>query len=45
VQDLGSPVHDLTLEFGYNPAGQIVTNTRSNDAHSFAPPTAQTWLL
>ncbi len=34
-QDLAGTAHDLTLTFGYNPAGQIVSNTRSNDAYSY----------
>ncbi|MEA3015887.1 MAG: hypothetical protein QOI38_609, partial [Sphingomonadales bacterium] len=28
---------DLSVTFAYNPASQIVSNTRSNDAYSFAP--------
>jgi RHS repeat-associated protein len=35
VQDLGGTANDLTLDFGYNPADQIVSNTRSNDAFAF----------
>ena len=36
VQDLGGgTADDLTLRFGYNPAGQIVGNHRDNDAYSF----------
>jgi YD repeat-containing protein len=35
VQNLNGTTNDLTLDFTYNPAGEIVTNTRSNDAYSF----------
>ncbi len=35
VQDLGGTANDLTLEFSYNPADQVVSNTRSNDAYAF----------
>ncbi len=35
VQDLASTANDLTLGFGYNPASQIVSNTRSNDNFAF----------
>jgi YD repeat-containing protein len=31
-----SAANDLALGFGYNPAGQIVANTRSNNAYSWA---------
>lgn len=34
--DLGGSAYDLSLTLGYNPAGQIVTNTRSNDAYAYA---------
>ena len=33
TQDLAGGAHDLTLGFAHNPAGQIVSNTRSNDAY------------
>lgn len=36
VQDLGGTTHDLDLDFTYNPAGQIIENTRSNYDYSFA---------
>ncbi|HEX8625793.1 MAG TPA: hypothetical protein VF782_12050, partial [Allosphingosinicella sp.] len=32
--------HDQTLGFTYNPASQIVSNTRTNDLFAFAPPIA-----
>jgi RHS repeat-associated protein len=35
TQELPGTSNDLTLEFGFNPAGQIVSNVRSNDAFSF----------
>lgn len=35
VQNLASTASDLTLGFTYNPASQIVANTRSNDAFSY----------
>jgi len=35
VQDLAGGSYDLTLGYGYNPAGQIVTRTSSNDAYAF----------
>jgi len=35
VQNLAGTSNDLTLGFGYNPADQIVDDTRSNDAYSF----------
>jgi RHS repeat-associated protein len=35
TQDLASTANDLTLGFGYNPAGQIVSSTRSNDAYAW----------
>jgi YD repeat-containing protein len=31
VDNPAGTTHDLTLGFGYNPAGQITSNTRSND--------------
>jgi RHS repeat-associated protein len=33
--DLAGTVHDLALTFSYNPASQIVSNTRSNDAFAW----------
>jgi RHS repeat-associated protein len=36
THDLAGTANDLTLGFGYNEAGQIATNTRSNDAYSWA---------
>jgi RHS repeat-associated protein len=33
--DLPSSGNDVTFGYGYNPAGEIVSNTRSNDAYSF----------
>jgi RHS repeat-associated protein len=33
--DLAGTAYDLTLAFTYNPAGQIVTNTRSNDTYAW----------
>nr|MDP8994620.1 RHS repeat protein [Pseudomonadota bacterium] len=33
--DLAGTVNDLTLGFTYNPASQIVWNSRTNDAYSF----------
>jgi len=35
--DLKDTAHDLTLAFGYNPAGQIVSRTASNDIYSYPP--------
>lgn len=32
-QDLSGTAYDQSLGFGYNPAGQIVSTTRSNDAY------------
>lgn len=37
TQNLAGTTYDLTLGFTYNPAGQITSDTRSNDAYSFAP--------
>jgi RHS repeat-associated protein len=34
-QDLGGTAYDLTLGFAYNPASQIASNTRSNDAYAW----------
>ncbi|HEX9932462.1 MAG TPA: hypothetical protein VGB08_06420, partial [Allosphingosinicella sp.] len=33
--DMAGPTHDLNLGFTYNPAGQIATNSRSNDLYRF----------
>jgi RHS repeat-associated protein len=35
VQNLNGTASDLIVGFGHNPASQIVSNTRSNDAFSF----------
>ncbi|HEX8643733.1 MAG TPA: RHS repeat-associated core domain-containing protein [Allosphingosinicella sp.] len=35
--DVPDPARDLTLGFAHNPAGQIASNTRSNDAFAPAP--------
>jgi len=35
--NVAGTANDLTLGFAYNPASQIVTNTRSNDLYGFAP--------
>jgi RHS repeat-associated protein len=35
VQDTAGTAQDLTLGFSYNPASQIATNTRSNDAYAW----------
>ena len=35
THDLSGSTHDQTLSFGYNPAGQIDTATRSNDAYAW----------
>ena len=37
VQNPLGTAQDLTLGFTYNPASQIVSNTRSNDAYTFTP--------
>jgi RHS repeat-associated protein len=37
LHDAAGTAHDLTLGFTYNPASQIVSNTRSNDAFAQAP--------
>lgn len=37
TQDLGGASGDLDLTFAYNPAGQITTNGRSNDAYGYTP--------
>lgn len=35
TQDLSGTAHDIKLGFAYNPASQIVSNTRSNDAFAW----------
>ena len=35
VQNLNGSTNDLTLDFTYNPASQIVSNVRSNNGYSF----------
>jgi RHS repeat-associated protein len=35
THNLPGSANDLTLDFGYNAAGQIATNSRSNDAYSW----------
>lgn len=35
-QDLGGNTYDQTLGFSYNPASQIASNTRSNDAYAWS---------
>ncbi len=35
ADDLAGTTSDVTSTFGYNPASQIVTRTRSNDAYAF----------
>jgi len=35
TQDLGGGASDLTQSFGHNPASQITSNQRSNDAYAF----------
>src|SRR5439155_1812129 len=35
ADDLAGTSYDQTLGFTYNPASQIVTNTRSNDAYAW----------
>ena len=35
TNDLSGTANDLSVTFAYNPASQIVTETRSNDAYSF----------
>ncbi|MDP9415620.1 MAG: hypothetical protein M3Q08_16390 [Pseudomonadota bacterium] len=42
AQDLGGTTNDLTLGFGYNPASQIGSNSRSNDAYAFTAHTSGT---
>jgi RHS repeat-associated protein len=37
AQDVPDPARDLTLGFVYNPASQIVSNSRSNDVFAQAP--------
>jgi RHS repeat-associated protein len=40
--DLAGTANDLTLNFSYNPAGQIVTRTMSNPAYAYTPGTGNT---
>jgi YD repeat-containing protein len=40
--DLAGTAHDVAFGFAYNPARQIVTNTRSNDAYSWTGSAAGT---
>ncbi|GAA0330367.1 hypothetical protein GCM10009087_45680 [Sphingomonas oligophenolica] len=40
AQDLFGTANDLTLGFGYNPAGQIMSATRSNDSYAWLATTA-----
>ncbi len=42
AQDLGGTTNDLTLGFGYNPASQIGSNSRSNDAYAYTAHTSGT---
>jgi RHS repeat-associated protein len=35
VQNLNGTTNDVTFDYSHNPAGEIVSNTRSNDAYSF----------
>jgi YD repeat-containing protein len=35
VHNFAGTSNDLTLDFGYNPAGQIASTTRSNDAYAW----------
>jgi hypothetical protein len=35
VQNLNGTANDVTFGYSYNPAGEIVSSTRSNDAYSF----------
>ena len=35
TQDITGTTHDITLGFAYNPASQIITNTRSNDLYAW----------
>jgi RHS repeat-associated protein len=35
VQNPAGTTHDLTLGFSYNPASQIISNTRSNDTYAW----------
>jgi RHS repeat-associated protein len=41
-ENLAGTTHDFTLGFSYNPASQIVGNTRSNDLFSYTAATAGT---
>ena len=35
THDIAGSTYDITLGFGYNPAHQIITNTRSNDLYAW----------
>jgi RHS repeat-associated protein len=35
TQDIGGTARDLTVDFAYNPASQIASTTRSNDAYAW----------
>ena len=35
IEDPNNPTHDINLGYSYNPAGQIVAATRSNDAYAW----------
>jgi RHS repeat-associated protein len=39
--DFAGTAHDVTFTYGYNPAGQIVSRTASNDLYSFGAVTNQ----
>jgi YD repeat-containing protein len=38
THDIAGSTYDITLGFSYNPASQIVSNTRSNDLYAWAGP-------
>ncbi|WP_428156234.1 RHS repeat domain-containing protein [Brevundimonas sp.] len=40
--DLAGTANDLTLTYGYNPAGQIVSRTMSNPVYAYTPGTGNT---
>jgi len=40
THDFGGTANDLTKSFAYNPASQITSETRSNDAYAFTPSNA-----
>jgi YD repeat-containing protein len=42
AEDLSGTSYDQTLGFSYNPAGQITSNTRSNDAFAWTGITTST---